>query len=152
MPGTVQSRGDVAVVGAEAAQLALALGDLAVELVDQAEARFERALPRLRQGEPGEQLTTADTKQVGDRAGLAVREQDGMHALLQARTVADQVQPPARPLPLGAHEWIGQPDRRHQIAARELGQHPGIDAVGFARERGQALHLLRVGDLDLPTR
>jgi hypothetical protein len=35
------------VLGAEAAQRALAVGDLADELVDQAQAGFERALPWL---------------------------------------------------------------------------------------------------------
>ena len=77
-------------------------------------------------------------------------EQDRVHALLQARAVADEVQPPARPLALGAHARVGQPDRRHQIAAGELGQHPGVDPVGLAGQRRQPLHLLRVGDLDLP--
>jgi hypothetical protein len=51
--------------------------------------------------------------EVGDGAGLAVREQHRVDTLLQARAVADQVQPPARPLPLSAHVRIGQPDRRH---------------------------------------
>jgi hypothetical protein len=37
----------VAVVGAEPAQLALALGDLALELVDQPQAGVDRALPGL---------------------------------------------------------------------------------------------------------
>jgi hypothetical protein len=53
-------------------------------------------------------------------------------------------------LPLCTHKRIGQPDRRHQVAARELGQHPGVDPVGLARQRRQSLRLLRVGDLDLP--
>jgi len=44
----------------------------------------------------------------------------------------------------------GQPDRRHQIAACEFGQHPGVDPVGFAGQRCEAFHFLRVGDLDLP--
>ena len=61
------------------------------------------------------------------------------------------MQPPARSLALGAHARIGQPDRRHQVTPGKLGQHPGIDPVGLARERRQPLHLLRVGDLDLPT-
>jgi hypothetical protein len=45
---------------------------------------------------------------------------------------------------------FGQPDRRHQIAAAELGQHPGVDPIGLAGQRCETLHLLRVGDLDLP--
>jgi hypothetical protein len=92
-----------------------------LELVDQAQAGLDRRLPRLRQPEAREQLTAARAEQIGDRAGLAVREQDGVHPLLQARAVTHQVQPPARPLALGAHAGIGQPDRRHQIAPRELG-------------------------------
>jgi hypothetical protein len=66
--------------------------------------------------------------------------------------MADQVQAPARPFALGAHAWVGQPDRWHQVAAGELGQHPGIDPIGLARQRRQSLHLLGVGDLDLPAR
>jgi hypothetical protein len=79
-----------------------------------------------------------------------VRERDGVHALLQAGAVADEMQPPACPLALGADARVGQPDRRHQLAAGQLGQHPGVDAVGLAGRRRQALQLLRIGDLDLP--
>jgi hypothetical protein len=136
------------VVGAEPAQLALALADLAVELVDQPQAGLERGLPRLRQPEPGEQPAAADAEEIGDGAGLAVGEQDRVHALLQARAVADEMQTPARAL--GSDGRVGQPDRRHEVAAAELGQHPGIDAVGLAGQRCEALHLLRVGDLHLP--
>jgi hypothetical protein len=137
-------------VGAEAALLALAVCDLVVELVDQAEAGLDRSSPRLGQTEAGEQLAATDTEEVGDGAGLAVGEQDRVHALLQARAVPHQMQPPARTLTLSAHEWVGQPDRRHQIATCELGQHPGIDPVGLAGQRRQTLDLLRIGDLDLP--
>jgi hypothetical protein len=79
-------------------------------------------------------------------------EQDGVYALLQTRAVPDKVQPPARSLALSAHARVGQPDRRHQITAGEFGQHPGVDAIGLASERRQPLHLLRIGDLDLPAR
>src|SRR6266516_4622130 len=137
-------------VGAESPQLELAVADLALELVDQTQTRLDRALPRLRQPEPDEQLATAHAEEIGDRAGLAVREQDRVHALLQARAVAYQVQPPTRTLALGAYEWVGQPDRRHQVATREFGQHPGVDPVGLAGKRRQALDLLRIRDLDLP--
>ena len=60
------------------------------------------------------------------------------------------MQPPARTFALRAHARVGQPDRRHEIAAGELGQHPGVDPVGLTGKRRQPLHLLRVGDLDLP--
>jgi hypothetical protein len=72
------------VIGAEPAQLALALADLTVELVDQTQTCVDRALPRLRQTKLGEQLAAADAEEVGDRARLPVGEQDRVHALLQA--------------------------------------------------------------------
>jgi hypothetical protein len=34
----------------------------------------------------------------------------------------------------------------------QLGQHPGVDLVGLAGQRGQAFDLLYVCDLDLPAR
>ena len=61
------------------------------------------------------------------------------------------MQPPTCTLALGTHLRVGQPDRRHKVAACQFGQHPGVDAVGLARKRPEAFHLLRVGDLDLPT-
>jgi hypothetical protein len=96
------------------------------------------------------QPTAAQTEQVGDGARLAVGEQDGVYALLQARAVVDEMQPPARAFALGTHARVGQPDRRDEVAAGELGQHPGVDPVGLARQRREPLHLLRIGDLDLP--
>ena len=54
-------------VGAEPAQLPLALADLALELVDQAQAGLDRSLPGLRQTETREQWPPADTEQVGER-------------------------------------------------------------------------------------
>jgi hypothetical protein len=123
------------VISAEPAQLALALCDLAIELVDQAQAGIDRALPRLRQAEAGEQLAAAEAEEIGDGAGPAVGEQDGVHALLQARAVADEMEAPAGTLALGAHERVGQPDRRHQVPTRQLGQHPGVDPVGLAGQR-----------------
>src|SRR5438552_12437827 len=139
-------------VGAEPAQLALAVGDLALELVDQTQAGLDRALPRLRQPEPDEQLAAAHTEQIGDRTGLAVRQQDSVHALLEAGAVAHQVQTPTRTLALSAHHRVGQPDRRHRIATSEFGKHPSVDPVGLAGQRCEALHLLRIRDLDLPAR
>ncbi len=79
-----------------------------------------------------------------------MREQNRVHALLQARAVADEMETEAGPLPLCAHVRVGQPDRRHQLTTRQLGQHPSVDPIGLAGQRRQPLHLLRVGDLDLP--
>ena len=77
-------------------------------------------------------------------------EQDGVHTLLQAGAVTHQVEAPTGALALRADEWVGQPDRRHQVAARELGKYPGVDPVGLAGQRREPFHLLRVRDLDLP--
>jgi hypothetical protein len=70
--------------------------------------------------------------------------------MLQRAALAHQEQPPACPLALGALLKLGQPDRRRELAPGELGQHPGVDLVGLARQRREALDPLRVGDLDLP--
>jgi hypothetical protein len=81
---------------------------------------------------------------------LPVREEHRVHALLQARAVSHQVQPPACALALGTDARIGQPDRWHEVATCQLGQHPGVDAVGLTRQRCQTFYFLRIGDLDLP--
>ena len=62
----------------------------------------------------------------------------------------DEVQPPPRALPLGAQLRRGQPDRRHEIAKRQLRQHPRVNLVGLARQRRQPFDPLRVGDQHLP--
>ncbi|MDP9345955.1 MAG: hypothetical protein M3P44_09570 [Actinomycetota bacterium] len=62
----------------------------------------------------------------------------------------DQVHAKARLLALGANPGVGQPDRRHQVAKRQHGEHASVDAVGLARQRRQALDLLGVGDQHLP--
>ncbi len=137
-------------VGAQGPQLALAGGDLALLLVEQAQAGLERAPPGLGQLHPLEQRPAARAEQVGAGAGVAEGDQRLVDARLERRALLHQEEPEAGPLALGAHPRVGQPDRRHQLAARELGQHPGVDAVGLAGKRRQALHLARVGDLDLP--
>jgi hypothetical protein len=63
--------------------------------------------------------------------------------------VTHQVQPKPGALPLRPDGRVRQPDRRHELAARQLGQHPGVNPVGLAGQRRQPLHLLRVGDLHL---
>jgi hypothetical protein len=62
----------------------------------------------------------------------------------------DEVEAEPGELPLGSDSRIRQPDRRHEVPARQLGEDPGVDPVGLAGERGEALHLPRVGDLDRP--
>ena len=84
-----------------------------------------------------------DAEQVRRRAGMPERDQAGVDPVLQLHPMMDQMQPEPGPFPLGSHRRVGQPDRRHQIPARQLGQHPGVDPVGLARQRGQTLHLLR---------
>ena len=62
----------------------------------------------------------------------------------------DQVQAKAGQLALFPDPRVGQPDRRHQVALAQDRQHLRVDLVGLAGQRRQTLHLLRVGDLDVP--
>ena len=64
--------------------------------------------------------------------------------------MADQVQPEAGSLPLGAHIWRRQPDLGHKRSSRELGQHECVDLVRLGGQRCQAAHALRIGDEDVP--
>ena len=89
-------------------------------------------------------------EQVRGRAGMPERDQAGVDPVLQLHPMMHQMQPEPGPFPLGSHPRVGQPDRRDQIPAGQLGQHPGIDPVGLARQRRQTLHLLGIGDLDVP--
>jgi hypothetical protein len=90
------------------------------------------------------------TVQVRHRDLMAERDQRRVDAVLEDRAVLDQMQPPPRALTLLAELGRRQPDRRHQIAERQLRQHPRVDPVGLARQRRQALDPLRVGDQHLP--
>ena len=68
----------------------------------------------------------------------------------KGRAMAYQMEAEAGPLALSAYPRGRQPDRRHQVAARQLGQHVGVDAVGLGRQRGDALDLAGVGQGHLP--
>jgi hypothetical protein len=149
-PGRDEQQRHVGVFGAAGLELAVDLGDEALEFVDRLEAGIDRAAPWLRDLEPVKQLAAGDAEQVGDRAGMPEGDHRRMDAALQAGLVLDQVQPEARLLALAPHSRIGQPDRRHQIAMREHREDLRVDRVGLARQRRQALDLLRVGDRHLP--
>ena len=73
-----------------------------------------------------------------------------MDPVLQPGAMTHEVQAPAGPFAFGAHTRCRQPDRRYQITARQLGQHPGVDAVGLAGQRGQTLDSLSVSDQHVP--
>ena len=137
-------------IGARALQPALDLGDPPVEIVDQLNARPDVTKPRLAEIQAGEQPPATSSEQVRHRDLMAERDQRRVHPVLEDRAVLDQVQPPPRALTLLAELRCRQPDRRHQIAERQLRQHPGVDLVGLARQRRQPLDPLRVGDQHLP--
>ena len=61
------------------------------------------------------------------------------------------VQAEARPLAPAAHARVGQPHLRDEVAAGELGQHPGVGAIGLAGQRGERASTLRVGEAHVPT-
>jgi hypothetical protein len=121
------------------AQRRLAAVDLGVEQVDEPQRGGHVTGPRLGQLEAGQQPPAGGAEQVRHRAGMAEGQQRGVDPVLQRGAVAHQVQPPAGPLPLGAHRRVRQPDRRYQIAAGQLGQHPGVDPIGLGRQRCQPL-------------
>jgi len=52
-----------------------------------------------------------------------------------------QVEPEAGSLPLAPHLRTRQPDLRDQVAAGELGQHPGVDAAREKRDSGRPCSL-----------
>jgi hypothetical protein len=60
------------------------------------------------------------------------------------------MQPVAGQLALAPDRRVGQPDRRHQVTPRQLGQDARVDPVGLARQRREPLDLLRVRDEHLP--
>src|SRR2546427_1743734 len=99
-PRTGHEQRDVPVLGAEGSQLALAARDPLVEQVDQLEARRDRRRPGLGRLEPAEQRPAAGAEEIAARAGDAVLEEDRVDPVLERRTVLDEVQPEARPLPL----------------------------------------------------
>ena len=150
IPGSAHQQRDVAMIRSRAPQPALDLIDPPLEIIDQLKACLHVTAPRLGEIELGEQLAAGDAEQVGHRDLMPERDQRRVDPVLQRRAVLDQVQPPPRTLALGAQLRRGQPDRRHQIAERQLRQHPRVDLVGLARQRRQPLDPLRVGHQNLP--
>ncbi len=65
--------------------------------------------------------------------------------------MVDEIEPKASPLTLFADRRVRQPDGRDELVASELGEDPGVEIVGLGGERGEALGLGGVGDLDIPT-
>jgi hypothetical protein len=122
------------------------LGDLHFEVVDQLQADVDVAPPWVGDLKAVEQLAAGETEEVGDRARVTEGDQRRVDAVLQRGAMAHRVQPEPGQLALTADARVGQPDRRHQIAPRQLGQHPGVDAVGLASQRRQPLDPLRVGE------
>jgi hypothetical protein len=78
------------VVGVALAELAVELGDLAFEVVDQLHARRDVAAPGLGDLESRKQLSALDSEQVGDRTGLCEVDQRRVDPVLERRLVLDQ--------------------------------------------------------------
>jgi hypothetical protein len=138
------------VIGAPVLELDRQPGDLQLEIVDQPERDVDVAAPRVRDLQAVEQLASGQAEQVADRARVPERDQRRMDPVLERRAMTHQVQPETRELTLTPNRWVGQPDRRHQIALGQHRQHACVDPIGLARQRGQPLDLLRVGDQHLP--
>jgi hypothetical protein len=138
------------VLGALAAQLDREVGDLQFEVVDQPQADVDVAAPRIGDLQAIEQLAAGVAEQIRHRARVAEGDQRRVDAVLERRAMADEMQAEPRELAFAANRRVGQPDRRHQIAPGQLGQHARVDLVGLAGQRRQAFDLLRVGNQHLP--
>jgi hypothetical protein len=80
-----------------------------------------------------------------------VGDQGRVHTVLELGSVLDQMQTEPGTLALGPDGRVGQPDLGDELEPGQLGQHPGIDPVRLAGQRGEPLHLDRVGDPHIPT-
>jgi hypothetical protein len=138
------------VVGAPALELDGQPGDLHLQVVDQLEAGVDVPTPRVGDRQAIEQIAAGMAEQIRHRTRVPEGDQRGVDAVLQRGAVADQVEPEPGQLALAPDARVGQPDRGHQIAPRQPGQHPRVDAVGLASQRRQALDLLRVSDEHFP--
>ena len=76
--------------------------------------------------------------------------QQSEHAVHRRGAQANQMRAPAETLSQLAILERRDPQRGHQVAAHELGEHARVDPVGLARQRRDRLDLPRVRDLELP--
>ena len=120
------------------AQALFDLGDLVAQLVDEPQGRLDVTSPGLFELEAIEQLAAADAEEVRDRTGVAEGHEAGVDPVLESRAVLDEMEAEAGPYTISAHGRVGQPDRRHEVAPGELGQHPGVDAI-FLQASGASL-------------
>jgi hypothetical protein len=143
-----QQQRHLLVVGAQPTQLPLAHGDPSVEVVDQGTAR-RWCPPTARAPQAVQELAAAGTEQVAGGHGRPNPSSVACPRCCNAtrwRTRAAATGPArVRHAPR-----VREPARGHQLAAGQLGQDPGVDPVGPARQRCQPFDLLRVGDLHLP--
>ncbi len=137
-------------VGMAFAQPAVAVLDLAIELIHQLQARVDVRSPGLRNLELGKDPPALGAEEVGDRAGPAEGHERRVDPVLQRRSVLDQVHPKAGRLALLADPRIGQPDLGDQGELAQPGENARVDLVGFAGDRSERLDLLGVGDQDVP--
>jgi hypothetical protein len=137
-------------IGAGASQLAGDRRDLVLDLIDQVKAGANVSPPGVGELEAIERVAALDPEQIAHRAGHPEVDQGRVDAVLERRAMLDQVQAKAGQLTSAADPGVGEPDRRHRIAVGEQRQHPGVDAVGLAGDRRQALDPLGVGDQNVP--
>jgi hypothetical protein len=138
-------------VCAQPAELPFAFFDLLVKGVDELERRRRSPAPGLGHLQALKEVASSDTEQIRERTRFTVRDEGGVDAVLERDPVSHQMQAEPSTLALGTNLRGGKPDGRHEIPARELGQHPRVDAVGLAGQGREALDLLGVGDLNVPT-
>jgi len=110
-------------------ELAVGELDLDRDAVDQAQVGFDAACRDLGQGELAEQPASAFAEGVAQRRCDAVLGEDGVDLALEAGTDPHQACPHAGEPPRLSGLRRGDPGLGQQVAAKQVGQHPGIHGV-----------------------
>ena len=110
----------------------------------------DRAPPRLLHAARGQHVHCVGRAEPLEREAQPPLRQQPEDAVARRRAQSHEMHPPAQPLAQRTVLERGQPQRGHEIAPAQLGQHPRIDLVGLARQRRDVANLARVGHLDLP--
>src|SRR5438105_2155021 len=103
-------------IGPGAAQPSFDLGDPDLEIVDQLKRGAGMSQPWLGDVKLSQKPAAGRAEEMVDGGLVTECDQRGMDPVLERGAMADQMQPPARQLPLSPNLHRRQPDRRHQIA------------------------------------
>jgi hypothetical protein len=97
-----------------------------------------------------EQLHGSRFAQLLERKAQAPLAQQAEGSVLGRGAQADQMRAPLEAFSQRPLAKRGDPDRRHQVAEGERGEHAGVDLVGLGGKWGECLDLAGIRHLDLP--